>query len=224
VSAGLQQLPFAVPAGATEILFVRHGATEPRFPGRPFALIDGQGDPALGPEGRLQAEAIAERLAAAPAAALFVSTMRRTAETAAPLAARLGLEPIALAELREVHLGEWEGGEYRVRLAARDPLFAQVLREERWDVIPGAEPAAAFAARVAAGLARIVAISGPDALAIAVVHSAVIGELCRQVTGSRPFAFVRNDNGSISRVIVCADGRQLLGSFNDTAHLRPGAR
>jgi probable phosphoglycerate mutase len=54
---------------------------------------------------------------------------------------------------------------------------------------------------------------------VAVVHGGVIGELCRQATASRPFAFVHADNASITRLVALADGRRLLRSFNDTAHL-----
>ena len=35
----------------------------------------------------------------------------------------------------------------------------------------------------------------------------------------RPFAFVHADNGSVSRLVVQADGRWLLRSFNDISHL-----
>jgi probable phosphoglycerate mutase len=52
-----------------------------------------------------------------------------------------------------------------------------------------------------------------------VLHGGVIGEICRQATSSRPFAFVHSDNCSISRLVVLPGGRQLLRSFNDTAHL-----
>jgi 2,3-bisphosphoglycerate-dependent phosphoglycerate mutase len=52
-----------------------------------------------------------------------------------------------------------------------------------------------------------------------VLHGGVIGEICRQATRSRPFAFVHADNCSISRLVVLPGGRQLLRSFNDTAHL-----
>ena len=47
----------------------------------------------------------------------------------------------------------------------------------------------------------------------------MIGELCRQATASRPFAFMRNDNTSISRLVVHADGSLFLRSFNDIGHL-----
>ena len=38
-------------------------------------------------------------------------------------------------------------------------------------------------------------------------------------TGSRPFAFIHSDNGSISRLVHMPGGRLLLRSFNDTNHL-----
>ncbi len=44
-----------------------------------------------------------------------------------------------MPELREVHLGDWDGGgEHRIRVANRDPIAVQSFRDERWDVLPGA--------------------------------------------------------------------------------------
>jgi broad specificity phosphatase PhoE len=48
-------------------------------------------DPELSPEGKANAERLAGLLATDPPSAIYVSTTRRAAETAAPLAARLGL-------------------------------------------------------------------------------------------------------------------------------------
>jgi probable phosphoglycerate mutase len=70
------------------------------------------------------------------------------------------------------------------------------------------------------GVEEMVRQVGPDRAAVAVLHGAVIGQLCRQATASRPFAFVHADNGSVSRLVVGADGRWLLRSFNDISHLR----
>jgi probable phosphoglycerate mutase len=148
-----------------------------------------------------------------------VSTLRRTHQTARPLADATGLEPTILPELAEVFLGIFEAGEYRVRVAREDPIIKRVFAEERWDAIPEAESLDELGLRVRAGIERIVAETGPDATAVAVAHGAVIGELCRQATESRPFAFVHADNGSISRLVVQADGGWLLRSFNDIAHL-----
>jgi len=213
------QRPFAVPPDATELVLVRHGATAHAVPGRPFALTDGHGDPPLAPAGEAQARAVADRLDGDAEAVLFTSGLLRTNQTAAPLAARLGQTPAEIPALREVLLGEWEGGELRVRMAHRDPLARRVLAEERWDVIPGAEPAETFAARLRAGVDEVVARVGPGGRAIVFVHGGVVGELGRQATESRPFAFAHADNGSITRLVVFADGRWLLRSFNDIAHL-----
>jgi len=208
-----------LPPGATEVVLVRHGSSEPAVAGRRFPLLDGRGDPALAPEGELQAALVAERLAAAHLAGLFITPLKRTAQTAAPLAARLGLEPVVVPDLIEVFLGDWDGGEFRVRLSEGDPIALQAIEEERWEVIPGAEPMASFALRVRAGIDAVLAAAGPDATVAAIVHGGVIGEVCRQAADSRPFAFVHSDNGSLTRLVVLPGGRWLLRSFNDTAHL-----
>ena len=207
------------PPGATELVLVRHGASAVAIPGRPFPFVDGQGDPPLSPEGREQARRLAERLAGEPLTGLYVSPFSRTTETAAPIAATSGLEPMLMGDLREVHTGEFEGGEFRIRVARGDPLIARLFAEERWDVIPGAEPMEAFEQRVASATAAVVADAGPGSVLV-VTHGAFIAEACHQATGSRPLAFVAVDNASITRVAAVGDGRWVLRSFNDTSHLR----
>jgi 2,3-bisphosphoglycerate-dependent phosphoglycerate mutase len=198
---------------------VRHGSSAAAVPGEPFEMLEGHADPPLAPEGERQAQALAERLADRPPAALFVSTLRRTSQTAAPLAERIGIEPVVIPDLREVNLGEWEGGELRIRAAHGDPLIGEMMAAERWDVIPGAEPMDDFAERVSGALDAVVAAAEPGTTVAAFAHGGVIGELCRQATNSRPFAFVFSDNASITRLVVFADGRRMLRGFNDTAHL-----
>jgi 2,3-bisphosphoglycerate-dependent phosphoglycerate mutase len=214
-----EQSPYELPPGSTEVVLVRHGASEAAVVGSKFPLVDGHSNPALSGPGRAQAAMVAERLAGEDIEGLFVSTLRRTQETAAPLAEAIDLEPQVLRELREVYLGDFEGGEYRVRSGRGDPVIKQVFEEERWDAIPNGESWEDFGARVAAGVEQIVERVGPNTTAVAVVHGAVIGQLCRQATDSRPFAFVHSDNGSISRLVVFDDGRWLLRSFNDISHL-----
>jgi 2,3-bisphosphoglycerate-dependent phosphoglycerate mutase len=220
-SAGaIRQLRFEAPPGSTRILLVRHGESVPAERDRLFDLIDGQGDPPLHSLGREQAERVADRLAGEPVRAIYVSTMRRTTETAAPLAARLGLKPVVDPDLREVHLGEWEGGVYRQRVLDGDPLLAQMITEERWDVVPGAEDTDAFSARVRRAIGRL-AERHPDELVVVFTHGGVIGNVLSQATGSRRFAFLGADNGSISHIVVHGD-RWVLRTYNDTAHLHPG--
>jgi probable phosphoglycerate mutase len=213
------QRPWSLPENATEVLLVRHGASQDAVPGEPFEMVEGHSNPPLSDVGRGQAEKVGARLAQSPPDALFVTTLQRTAQTAAPLIAATGLEPTVIPELAEVRLGEWEGGELRFRTAHGDPLVATIFEQQRWDVIPGAEPAEEFAARCRAGIERVVELTGPGKVAAAVVHGGVIGELARQATDAPRLAFVHAENTSITRLVVFADGRWLLRSFNDTAHL-----
>lgn len=196
---------------------MRHGESAPARPGRPFALTDGHGDPALAPEGRWQADRLGERLAQERIDAIYVTSLRRTHETAAPLARRLGLEPRVERDLREVFLGEWEGGMYRQKAAEGDPLFRQAMEAGEWGLIPGAESTEQLRTRCVAGMGRIVT-THPDQRVVVVVHGGVIGALLAHATGGRPFAFVGADNASISHV-VAIDGRWILRRFNDTGHL-----
>ncbi len=212
-----RQHRFSPPAGSTTILLVRHGESAPADATVPFPLVDGHGDPELHPQGRIQADRVAQRLAHEPIDAIYVTTLRRTHETAAPLAALLGITPIVERDLREVHLGEWEGGVIRIKAAAGDPLFQVMYEQQRWDVIPGAEPMEAFEARVLAGLRRIAA-AHPDQRVVAVVHGGVIGQILSSATRASGFAFEGADNASISEVVVHGE-RIIVRRFNDTVHL-----
>ena len=213
------QRPFGLPEGASELVLVRHGSSVWSADGD-VELMGGQHDPPISEEGHRQADAVARRLGEETLRGLFVTPLRRTAETAQPLAERLGLEAVVVGDLREVHLGEWEG-EWNVRMARRDPLATEIFAAERWDVIPGAEPMEEFAERIRRGMDQVALDIGPDSSGVVFLHAGVIAEICRQATGSTGFAFLYAENCSISRVLRLDSGRWALRSFNDTSHLRP---
>jgi 2,3-bisphosphoglycerate-dependent phosphoglycerate mutase len=212
-----RQLPLVPPPGATEILLVRHGQSEAAVEGQSFVLIDGQGDPALSSDGRIQAEKVCGRLALERIDAVYVTTLSRTAQTAEPLTKALGLEPVVEPDLREVFVGEWEGGLMRQKVAERDPVALRMLEEQRWDVIPGAESASSFSGRVRRAIERIAAAHVDQRVAV-FTHGGTISELLSQATGSERFAFIGCDNASISHLFVTPP-RWILRRFNDTAHL-----
>jgi probable phosphoglycerate mutase len=218
-SSGFEQHRYAPPPDAAEVVLIRHGASEAALPGQSFPLVEGQGDPALSEIGRAQARSVATALSEEPFAAMFVSNLRRTQETARSLAEENGLDVTVLADLREVFLGELEGGEYRIKVAEGDPLVVEAALQERWDVIPGAESTEMFAGRLRSAIEEIAGSVPAGTVAAAFVHGAVIGQLCAMATDSRPFAFLHADNGSISRLVVHGDGSWLLRSFNETRHL-----
>ena len=212
------QRDYSRPPEAVEILLVRHGASQAAVEGQPFELLEGQADPPLSPEGEDQARRVAAFLAGEPLQALFITPLQRTAQTAAPIAEATGLHPVVVPELREIHLGELDGGAFRIALHDGNPIIAEVFEQERWDVIPGAERMEDLAERTRAGIDWIVANVSAGSTVAAVVHGGVIGELCRQATGSSTFAFVRADNCSITRLIVFPDGRWWVRSFNEGGH------
>ncbi|HEY1569696.1 MAG TPA: histidine phosphatase family protein [Pseudonocardiaceae bacterium] len=216
-STEYRQPRFTQPPGSTVLFVVRHGESAPARPGAPFPLVQGRGDPALAPDGDDQAERIGARLATRGVAGIYVTGLRRTAQTAAPLAARIGLRPEVVTDLMEVGLGEWEGGLFRQHVAERHPLALRMMAEERWDVIPGAESLDDIRERVRRGVARIAAAHVDQRVAV-FTHGGVIGTMVSMATGSRPFSFNHAENGSLSELVVMPD-RWAVRSFNDTSHL-----
>lgn len=136
-----------------ELLLVRHA--EPAWMGSG----GGVNDPGLTERGRLQADALALALAPEPespgeaATQLWVSPARRSVETAAPLAARLGIAPRVRDWLLEAATPDFTGMDAQTlgevwRVARRRDLDAW------WRGFPDQEDLRAFSARVSAGLAR----------------------------------------------------------------------
>ncbi|HEY0494723.1 MAG TPA: histidine phosphatase family protein, partial [Kutzneria sp.] len=164
-----------------------------------------------------QAVKLADRFQGQHFDAIYVTTLRRTAQTAAPLAERLGITPRVEPDLREVHLGEWEGGLLRKHVAEGHPLVTKMNHEQRWDVIPGAESTERLAERVGAGIRRIAA-AHPDQRVAVVVHGGVIGQVLAMATGAQPFTFIGSDNASVS-VLVVAGEQWIIRGYNDVSHL-----
>ena len=213
-----RQHRFRPPEGAADLLLIRHGETQAAVRGESFPMVEGQGDPALHPDGEVQALAVGERLRREAISAIYVTTMRRTHQTAAPLAGHLGLVPSVERDLREVFLGDWDGGEYRFRAAENDPAFLRAKERQEWGEIPGAETTAELQARVRAGLLRIAA-AHPDELVAVVVHGGVIAAALSIATDTPALTFMGADNGSISRIVVRGEQMTMRG-FNDVSHLR----
>ena len=214
---GHRQTRYVPPLGATEFVLVRHGASEAFVPGKLFPLVEGHGDPALSEDGQAQAVLVGRRLAGERVDAIYVTTLRRTAQTAAPFLAASGMRAGVVRELREIYLGEWEGGRLREFAAQGHPIWARVVAEGEWGHIPGAESSAQLRDRCVAALQRLHA-AHPDQRVVCIVHGGVIGALSAYAVGSRPRAFDGADNCSLHTIVVLADNWQLR-RFNDTTHL-----
>lgn len=151
------------------LLLIRHGQTTANVGG----ILDTKAPgPSLTELGREQAAALPEALAGAGIEALFVSTLVRTHQTIAPLAAALGLEPVELAGLREVEAGTLED---RADQEAYDGYIGPLHAWVEGDLsvrVGGGEDGHDFLARYDEAI-RAVAASGA-AVAACVSHGAAI--------------------------------------------------
>src|SRR5215218_1856032 len=108
---------------AARIILWRHGRTEWNVENR----FQGQADIPLDSVGRAQAERTASMLAGYRPSALYSSDLSRAYNTAAALAAIIGLEIQTDKRLREINVGSWEGLLGR-EVDAANPELARRLR------------------------------------------------------------------------------------------------
>jgi glucosyl-3-phosphoglycerate phosphatase len=108
---------------AARIILWRHGRTEWNVENR----FQGQADIPLDSVGRAQAERTASMLAGYRPSALYSSDLSRAYNTAAALAAIIGLEIQTDKRLREINVGSWEGRLGR-EVDAANPELARRLR------------------------------------------------------------------------------------------------
>ena len=113
-------------------------------------------------------------LAHEPIAAIYVSKLRRTHETAAPLAAALGLTPVELPGTHEIEAGDLEG------LTTHDAVRTYMSTAFSWGSgdltprMPGSGDGATFFDRFDASIAQVVANHPADATVVVVSHGAAI--------------------------------------------------
>jgi broad specificity phosphatase PhoE len=146
--------------GRVTVLLIRHGST-PRVGKGLTGWLPGH---SLDENGQKQANDLASRLAAAPLAAIYSSPLERAAETAAPLARRLGLEVRTREDFGEVRFGEWQGKD-----------FSEIERDFRWTPFnsyrsftraPGGELMLETQARMVRGLLNLVDSHADEMVAV----------------------------------------------------------
>jgi probable phosphoglycerate mutase len=207
---------WAAPTGSPTIaMLLRHGETplsiERRFSGR--------GDVALTTRGEAQAAAAAERLAAVGIDAIVSSPLRRTQQTAAAIAERLGLEVIIEAGFAETDFGEWEG----LTFGEIGKTSPEALREWLDDpniAPPGGESMNSVSARVAEARTRTIA-AHPGETVVVVSHVTPIKSMLRDAIGAPLDAIYRLhlDPASLSVVDWLTDRPGVVRLMNDTSHL-----
>jgi len=131
-----------------EIVLVRHAQPDWEPGGR------AQDDPGLTPHGERQARRVASALAGERFDHFCVSSLRRAAQTAAPIEERLGHPPELHAWLDEQRLPRLAGRTTEEVRRFFDEANARPL-EDWWEALPGGESFRAFYERVAEGVEEL---------------------------------------------------------------------
>jgi probable phosphoglycerate mutase len=200
----------------TRVFLVRHGETtlsaEDRFAGST--------DVPLGPNGRMQAERLAARLARDPIAAAYCSPMQRTVATASIVARPHHLELITRDGLREIDHGRWEGLR-RADVEAQYPDEYAAWEEDPFTFAPvGGESGVQVVAR-ALPVMREIVVSHPGENVLVVSHKATIRLILASLLGfdARGYRDRLDQSPACLNVVdFKSPVRARLMLFNDVSH------
>lgn len=207
------------PSGPLQLILIRHGQT---VANREQRWV-GWGETELTDLGRAQVEAVARRLAAevTDAVALYTSPIGRAMQTAEAIGKALGLTPISLEGLREIHFGEMNGVSLE-EMRERFPDLYEQWRDRSninftW---PGGERRADFFQRVAATCDDILA-RHPSGTVIVVAHGGTLRAMLAYLLAEEMAKWWAYDLGNCTLTRVAVEGgKARLLALNDGAHLK----
>lgn len=199
----------------TQILLIRHAVNDVMKAKKLAGRMPGVH---LNDEGQQQAASVAERLRDLPIKAIYSSPLERTRETAAPLAAALGVEVITRDGLLEVEYGEWT-----------DRPLEELSKLDVWRIVqiypsgmrfPGGETMRAMQARVVDELEAIAQEHPRDIVAV-FSHADVIKAALAHYLGIHFDLFQRIsiDPASVSVVALTPFGPRVV-RVNDNGPLK----
>ncbi len=224
--SSLQLNPFlSRKTGATEVYLIRHAnalpGVETVIPGggydvQPLSLL-----------GQQQAQALGNWLASVHFDAIYSSPLRRTQETAAPLAQAQNLIVQLEPDLREVRLNI----DLDSFLESDDPAStAKALRERlneilmrvgksgKWSSIEGSESGESLRARTVALITQLAA-RHPGQRIAAFSHGGSINAYLAELLGMEQDLFFPIHNTSVS-IVRCQGDQASLITLNELSHLR----
>lgn len=153
------------------VWYIRHGENPANLTGE---LSCRNVDYPLTERGVAQARELAERLAGmSPSAAIYASPLRRAAQTAQIIAARLGLPVATLEGLRELDVGDLEGRADEQAWAAFLEVAYAWQSGDHYRAFPGGEDYHQVTARVAAAL-RSALEHPPGSRVLMIAHDGLI--------------------------------------------------
>jgi len=196
-----------------ELLLIRHA--EPIRIGR--GEVEGPADPGLTDRGIEQATRLGAWFGVERVDAIITSPLRRARETAAPLAAELGITPEIDDGVSEYDATSGEYIPIEELRALKDERWRATI-EGRWDDAGGMDPVAFQAAVVPVMDAIIDRFAG--AKVAVVCHGGVINVYLAHVLGITQPLWFHPEYTSVQRVSAArSGGPRSLSSLNELAHL-----
>lgn len=195
----------------TRIYLVRHGQVE----GHEEKRYNGQGDVRLTPEGQAQFGLLQMRLQKKDIRAVYSSDLSRCLEGARLLAHPFKLEPVVRRELRELHIGEWEGRTWQELQAAYPKQWQARLDDIVHYRVPGGESLLDLAGRVRPVIGEIVA-AHPGEEVLVVGHGGLNRVILLDAIGAsldRLF-HVEQSYGCLNIIDYYADGNAVVQLLN----------
>ena len=196
-----------------ELLVIRHAE-----PVRVTAEESGgaPADPQLTTRGRDQADRLGDWLGAEGVDHVVSSPLRRATETAAPLAARLGLDVVIDDQLFEYDANADSYIPIEELRETKDERW-QAMIEGRWQDFGGEAPDV-FRTRIVTRLDAVIDEHPGERVAV-VCHGGVINVYLAALLGIDRHLWFDPGYTSISRVRASRTGARSVGSINELAHL-----
>jgi probable phosphoglycerate mutase len=195
------------------MLLIRHASHD--LLGR--ELVGRRSGVSLSPAGRVEAEALAERLARHPISSVYASPRERAIETAKPIAERHGVAVQIAPELDEVDFGSWTGLSFKE--LDKDPLWHRFNRHRAMTRIPNGESMAEVAARMTLFLRSRAAREGDGDIAV-IGHGDPLRLAVVSLLGLPIEAMLRLEiaPASLNIIRVAGDAEAKLELLNDCSH------
>jgi broad specificity phosphatase PhoE len=212
------------------LILVRHGATEWNQQRR----VQGLSNLGLNETGKRQAEALAQALKDINVLAIYCSPLRRAQETALAISRFHQVKVVTLDGLKELDVGEVDGMTYDEMKTSHNEFFTRWMVDFTSVRLPGGGFVPELRDQCCAAIQGIVKENQPksdakgdgdDRVVVAVTHFfPIMCIICDSLGLDLSYCRrLRLDVASICTLDFNSD-RTVLVSYNDTCHLRQGAK
>lgn len=200
----------------TRLYLIRHGETSWNKEGR----YQGWTDIALSEDGVEQASLLAKRFDYLPLDAIYVSPLGRAIATAEPIAKVKNLPIIVDNHFKEINFGEWEGHTIAELTEKFGKPYLDFFGDPFNYPMPGEGSFRNVAKRAMVGVEILLEKHKGERIAI-VSHGGLLRVLLVELLGMdlTMYRSMWLTNTSISMVDISPEGKKVLMTLNDKAHL-----